>query len=459
MQKRMWVVLGVVGIGATAAGCGGGSGGPGGPGSSSGASGSSSITEPTTTLQSTTKIDVKAEAHGTVTVALASDDPGDLALRKKQAAAFEKLYPKIKIKIQLIPAQSYDQKIATEIAGGNAPDVFGTGDVVIPSLVKKNYTLDLLPYMKADGYDTSALLPQVLEGLTYDGKVVGLTDNWDTQVMYYNKDMFAKAGVAEPTNDWTWDDYMAAAKKLTSGSGRNKIYGSEWQKWWVPIADAVGGAGGSEYDQAGTKCTLTDPKSVAGLSFVQSLVKAGVDPGPTENGALGMEGDEFFLNGKAAMMIGAGRWAAYEFLGAKFNWAIAPIPKGPAGRSNFFHLGAYAIPSNSKNPDAAWKFLRFITSEQGVLMGAENAQGMPAIKALVDNPVIKNTAVVTKHNGLQPFLDSLPSARRAPQLSNFALYQDKIDAAVLGVWQGKTTPEKAAASACKAVDAQFAKGS
>jgi multiple sugar transport system substrate-binding protein len=426
--------------------CGSG-GGPGGPAGNS-------PEMPDKALTGSVKVDVNAEPTGTISVAVPSDAPGDVALRRKQAEAFMRKYPKVKVTVVTVPATGYDQKILTMIAGGKAPDVFGTGDVVIPTIVNKNYALDLKPLMQADGFDTSAYLPQVIDGLTYDGKIVGLTDNWDTQVMYYNRALFKRAGVAPPTNDWTWADYEAAAKKLTSGEGRDKVYGSQWGKWFVPVLDVVAAAGGTTYGTNNDRCGLTDPQSLAGLQFLDRLRAEGVDPGATEDGALaGRTPEQAFMAGKAAMFIGAGRWDAFEFAQAKnLDWAVAPLPKGPAGRSNFFHLAAFSIPSNSKNPNAAWKFLRFITSDEGVRMGLDNMQGVPALKSVATDPSVASNPLVSRHDALQPFLDSLPTARRAPQLTNFFRYQDKIDAAMQPLWKGKMSPQEAAQSACKAVN-------
>ena len=430
--------------------------------SGGGPAGSADAQLPTKTLKNSVKVNLTAAPSGTISVAVPTDAPGDIALRKKQAKAFEQRYPKVKVKVVTVPATGYDQKILTLIAGGHAPDVFGSGDVQIPTIVNKNYALDLKPYMDADKFDTSAFYPQVIDGLTYDGKVVGLTDNWDTQVMYYNRKLFQQAGVQPPTADWTWDDYAAAAKKLTSGSGPNKTWGSVWQKWFVPVGDAVTAAGGQVYAEDNKSCALTQPAAMKALTFLDQLHKDGSDPGYVTldpRNALGRSGDDVFKDGKAAMLVGDGRWAAYDFQSVKgLDWAMAPVPKGPVTRSNFFHLSMFAIPSNTKNPNAAWQFLKFITSEEGAKMGIDNAQGIPAREAVAKSQAVAGAPLATEHDAYQPLIDSLPTARRAPQLSNFSNYQDKIDNALEPLWRGKKSPQEAAANACKAVDPILAKG-
>ena len=156
-----------------------------------------------------------ATISGTVTMAEPGDNPGDLALRKKLAADFMKLHPGVTIKFTIVPGTSYDQKIQTMIAGGKAPDIFGSGDVQIPNIVAKKFALNLTPLVKRDKYDLSQFYPAIVQNLTYGGQLVGLTDNYDTEVMYYNTTLFQKAGVAPPTSSWTWADFVNAATRLT----------------------------------------------------------------------------------------------------------------------------------------------------------------------------------------------------------------------------------------------------
>ena len=183
--SRLGVLASVATLTVTVAACGGSGGGPG---------GNDNAALPDKKLEGGVKVDVAAEPTGEISIAVPADAPGDIALRRKQAEAFEAKYPKVTVKITTIPSDGYDQKILTLIAGGKAPDIFGSGDVVIPTIVNRNYALDLKPYMEADGFDTKAFYPEVIDGLTYEGKIVGLTDNWDTQVMYYNRALFQEAG-------------------------------------------------------------------------------------------------------------------------------------------------------------------------------------------------------------------------------------------------------------------------
>jgi raffinose/stachyose/melibiose transport system substrate-binding protein len=95
-----------------------------------------------------------------VTVALPADNPGDIELRNQLAKQFMEENPDIDVKVQVIPSNGYNEKIFTAVAAGNPPDIFNSGDIVIPTIVNKNYALDLTEFIEKDGYNTSAFYPE-----------------------------------------------------------------------------------------------------------------------------------------------------------------------------------------------------------------------------------------------------------------------------------------------------------
>lgn len=403
--------------------------------------------------KSTAKAPPKPKAvSGTVVMTEPGDNPGDISLRRQLAAAFKKTHPKVDVKVLVVPATNYDQKVQTMIAGGRPPDIFGSGDVQIPNIVSKNFALDLTPYTKRDNYSLSDFYPQVIDGLTYNGKLVGLTDNWDTQVMYYNDSLFKKANVAPPTADWTWDDFVSAAKKLTSTSGKTKVYGAVYDNWFAPYYDQMWANGGDPYPDKGTKCGYDSKESVSAFDSIVGLYKSGVSPTPSQFSGQGAE--QLFLTGRVGMMVGSGRWAAYDLRDVKaFDWKVAPIPKGSSGkRANFFHLSMFAIARTSKNPEAAWEFLKYMVSPEGIKLGLSAAQGIPSRQSIAKSAAFTGDPFVTAHNSVQPFIESLPTVHRAPYLPNFSQVNDAVDAQLDAVWALKQTPAQVLPKICQKVN-------
>lgn len=433
MNRRHRRRLAVTGFAATMAivmaGCGGGSGK-----SSSGA----------TAPPAPTKV------SGAVLMAMPGDNPGDLALRKDLAKKFMAKNPDVHVTFTVIPGTSYNQKVQTMIAGGKAPDLFNGGDVQIPNYVAKKFVLDLKPYVEREKYDLSGFYPQIIENLTYNGELVGLTDNYDTQVMYYNTDLFKKAGVAEPTSDWTWDDFLAAARKLTSGTGSTKTYGAVYDNWFAPYYDQIWADGGDPFPANGSKCGFASPEAVKAFTQIQDLYKEGLSPSPSAFSANGSE--QQFLSGKIGMLIGNGRWSAYTFKDVKkFGWKVAPLPKGDKGRANFFHISMFAIPRASKNPEAAFAFLKYMVSEEGIKAGLGNMQGIPSRKAIAESASFKDAPINVEHNAVQPFTESLPTVHRAPSLTNFSEVNDTATAKLSPIWSLKASPATTLPAVCAAI--------
>jgi multiple sugar transport system substrate-binding protein len=399
-------------------------------------------------------------ATGSITVAEPSDNPGDIQARKKLADQFMKLHPDIPVKILVIPAQNYDEKVLTLIAGGKPPDLFVSGDVQIANMVSKNYAVNLDDFAKKDNYDLSQFYPQIVDGLTFNGSLAGLTDNWDTQVMYYNKTMFDDAKVPTPTADWTWDDFQSAAQKLTSGSGSHKQYGAVFDPWFAPLYSTIWSFGGDVTSADGKTCELNQPPAVEAINFILNLYKQGISPSPQAMSQQGQGAEQIFLSGRAAMMIGSGRWAAYDLQTVKrFQWEMAPLPQGPSGRANFFHLSMFGIARTSTKGQAAWEFLKYMLSKKGIETTIGNAQGLPSVPSLVKDPAFANSPVVKQHDTVDPMLTSLPTAHRAPNIVAFNEFGDKQDAAFDPVWSGKQDPQAAMDAFCKSIDPLLQEGS
>ena len=391
---------------------------------------------------------------GTVVVMLPSDNPGDIELRRKQAEAFMKGNSDVKVSVQVIPSEGYNERVFTSIAGGNAPDIFNSGDVVIPSIVQRNVAKDLNEFVNKEDYDLNQFYPEIIEGLTFEDQLVGLTDNWDTQVMYYNRDLFRKAGVAEPTADWTWDDAVAAAEKITSGSGDSKVWGMMHETWFAPFHDQVYSFGGEVFDAEGTECRLDEGASVEAVQSIVDVMQAGYAPEPQVFEQEGQDPFSTFAAGKAGMWLGSGRWSAFDLQGVKeLDWAIAPRPSGPDGeRSNFFHLAMYAITSQSNDAESAWEFLKYMVSPEGITAAFESMQGIPSQPSLADDPEIVNSKLVKQHDAFDPFIESLPTVRPAPFLTNFAEVDDAILNGLDPVWRGEADVQSTLTQVCERVD-------
>ncbi|GAA3306696.1 extracellular solute-binding protein [Nonomuraea dietziae] len=128
-------------------------------------------------------------------------------------AAFEKENPKVDVVVETAPYDQYFTKLQTSIAGGTAPDTFELNYENFVTYASAGSLLDLGSV--AGDSAPAGYAKESLEAFKHEGKQYALPASFSTVVLFYNKELFKKAGVAEPTTSWTWKDEQAAAEKLT----------------------------------------------------------------------------------------------------------------------------------------------------------------------------------------------------------------------------------------------------
>lgn len=140
-------------------------------------------------------------------------------------AAFEAEHPGIKVEYETAAWDAYFTKLQTVVAAKQAPDAFELNYENFVTYADKGALADLTPLIAADtGFSTDVYNPTALAAFAQDGKQLGLVESFSNVVLFYNKDLFDKAGVAYPTADWTWTEELAAAQKLTDTA--NGVWGN-----------------------------------------------------------------------------------------------------------------------------------------------------------------------------------------------------------------------------------------
>jgi multiple sugar transport system substrate-binding protein len=197
-------------------------------------------------------------------------------------------------------------------------------------------------------------------------------------MLFYNKDLLSKAGVEEPSENWTLDDVKSAALKVTE-SGGGRIWGLAGgpspasadlaPPWLLPF--------GARYvNETQTACVINEPKAIETMRFWHELRDKKAVPTPAQAAAVLPDA---FVVGRAGFQL-AGTWATPQLQSlAKFQWSMAKWPKGPVAQSTAAEGSAYAITEKSENADAAWIYLNEYISEAGQnFMWASTGRGSPS---------------------------------------------------------------------------------
>ena len=366
-------------------------------------------------------------------------------------STFEAQHPDIKIEYTTAPFDNYFTKLQTDFAAGNAPDVFELNYENFVTFASRETLKPLTPYLEGeDGIGADIFYPAALDAFQYDGVQYGLPITFSTVVLYYNKDLFDAAGLEYPTNDWTWDDVMSAAEKLTDPSKR--VWGIyQPVQFWEFYKTAAAAGGGLEVSP---EVRIDTPENRQALHYLVDKVQtAGVMP--TDAQLSGVANEDLFLNGQLGMLV-SGIWMFDKFQDAAFDWDIAVEP-GSARKATHFFANAAGIANDSDVADAAWQWVKFLASSPEVAQTRiESNWELPALS--LDNAGV-----------LQPYLDrgapadrnavfaSLEYAVTPPVVENQPELQDIINQELEAARLGTKTVEEALESAQSRVEALLAR--
>ncbi|QGQ46479.1 ABC transporter substrate-binding protein [Metabacillus sediminilitoris] len=272
---------------------------------------------------------------------------------------FEEKNPNINIELVNIP-EDYSQKINSMIIGGTAPDVILSWEADINRFAESGAIDSLEEYIeKTDAFKMEDFIPAVNKLNKNNGSIYGLPWSYASEFLYYNKDMFDKAGVEYPTADWTWADFEEAAKKLTIREGSNTVqWGADAISFPGIWYSSIGAAGDDVVDAEGNLDLSNGLRKT--LEFQNKLTNEDkVIPQPSVGG----EVSDLFAAGKAAMTRN-GSWYIASYKENDFNWDIAPLPKEERSYSSL-HTGFFTINSNSEHKEEAWKFIEYMMGDTG----------------------------------------------------------------------------------------------
>lgn len=376
---------------------------------------------------STTTSTATSASMEPVTLQYAIWDKNQEAAMKQVADAFTAEHPNVNIQIQVTAFGDYWTKLQTAASGGAGPDVFWMNGPNFQLYASNG----LLAPLDDQGIDASKYSQGLVNLYTYEGKLYGAPKDFDTIGCWYNKKLFDAAGVDYPKAGWTWDDFRAAATKLTDK--KKGVYGVVAAQYnQMEYYNTIYQAGGQVISADGKTSGYGSPEALAGVTFWTDFIKKGESP--TAQQMTDTEPNTIFQNGKAAMFWN-GSWAAGGYAGTdiKNDVDVAPLPAGPAGNMSVVH--GLATVANAKGPhaDVAKQFAAFAGGEKAAMIQAKSGAVIPAYQGTQQAWIDANP----QYN-LQVFIDALGNAVPYPVSKNTSAW-NKLEGDILTqVWAGKT---------------------
>lgn len=347
----------------------------------------------------------------------------------------------IKVDVTVIPESDYSSKLNQMVSTGDvSTDIYVVWENDIGNFAKSGGILPLDDRLAKSSIKSSDFIDAVAKLSDGLGGTYGLPWCAATELLYYNRDLFGKAKIAAPTNDWSYADFKAAAEKLTqkAADGSTSVYGCalpNTQTWWA----GIGGAGDKVYDPSNGSLVIGDG-AVSFVTDCRDMVKKGVMPAPSSDTA------DLFAAGKAAMSW-QGSWAIGTYGGKlPFQWDVATIPTNKT-KYNTLHTGFYTINAKSKNQDAAFKVIEYLMGEDGQSINSKASGNPSAIKSIAEKGAWKVESAKTIQNW-----DAVTDSLNAGVFGYTCLPSGVTNNAVSecnAALQGQKTPKEAVDSAVK----------
>jgi ABC-type glycerol-3-phosphate transport system substrate-binding protein len=293
------------------------------------------------------------------------------------------------------------QQLSTFCAGGKCPDVLMAWELTYAELAARGVLLDLNTMLARDQAFAAELksdsIPSLYDTFAFNGGQYALPEQWSGNFLFYNKRLFAEAGVPPPPRTWeqpwTFAEFLDTAKALTkrTGSGRTTQWGfvnifvsfysaglfamNNGVPWSTPLKNP-------------THFNFDNDAFMEAVQFYADLSnKHRVAPDASE--VQSMSTPDLFATGKAAMGLG-GHWRYQTFIRADdLDFDVAPLPVGPRrqgqpARSNIGSTGL-AISASSQRKEQAWEFVKFATGPVGQALTGESTLFVPVLRSALNS--------------------------------------------------------------------------
>ena len=352
---------------------------------------------------------------------------------------FRREHPEVAVQVEHAPAFGYQEKLQILFLGGNAPDVMYVNQDFLPAFAGRGWLLPLDEFVARDRarLEPEDFFVEPYERFRHQGRLYGICKDFTTLVLYYNRDLFEKWDVPLPEPDWTWDDFLRTAQALT----REGDYGFLLETWPEELFPWVWQAGGEVARDDPPQWLMGAPQhldaSAEALQFLSDLIwEHRVAPGPSQTRDQG--GNALFLRGQVAMCT-YGRWACMEFKNVQdFDWGVAPLPRRRRAATSTFAV-SYSVAASTRQPDAAWTLVRFLTGKAAQEAVAHSAQAIPARRSAATSDAFRAPDALSHlpfEVAADPYVDAVPVGRFSPRFETAAEVKTAFSRGVEPLWNG-----------------------
>ena len=358
--------------------------------------------------------------------------------------------PNITIKPLFVNNDKALQKLTVALQGGEPPDITYQYGSSLPQLAAAPGLLDLTQWVQQPDVNWNDFIPGARTAATFQGKVLGLPALIDNLAIVYNKTLFDQAGLSYPTDQWTWDDFRAAAKALTDPAKKQfgfsyPMDASEDTVWhYDPL---LWQNGGSILNADGSAAAFN---SAQGVQALQVLAGMAVDD---KSVFLDLQNSPYtglFNSGKIGMLV-TGPWDLSSF--PDVNYGVQILPGWGGDHETIAGPDMWCVFDNGDGrAQAALKFLSWLTAAAQIRKEALKTGHLP-----IRLSVVNDAAFIQQFGkafpGVDVFAENLTNVKQArPVLVTYPQISEAMGNAIVSVMLGRSDPKSALDQAASQAD-------
>ena len=369
---------------------------------------------------------------------------------------YNKDHPDVRVTQLMTSNDLVLQKVLTAVRGGSPPDIAYMYGSWAPNIAEIPTVTDLSGYVSQPGWNWDDFYPAERAAATVGDKVVGVPALVDNLAVVYNKSLFAEAGIAPPTKDWTWDDFRTAAAKLTNSKGQYGTLisgdGSEDTVWhYLPM---LWGAGGDILSPDNQRAVFN---SAAGVRALTTLQQMAVTDKSIYVDATNANGVNLMNSGKIGMLV-TGPWDLPAFTDIEYGVQVLPAyPGSDEGHQTISGPDNWVIFNNGgERQKAALDFVKWITAAQQIQSTSAATGELPTRTSVGQDPALV-AELTQKVPGTETFIENLSNVKKArPTVPQYPTISQALGQAIGSVLLGTAQPADALNTAAQAADAALA---
>lgn len=374
--------------------------------------------------------------------------PQEYRLNLQLIREFEKTHTGVEVRYINEPGGRAMDKLQVMIGAGKPPDVMSIHGAFVIPLAAQGALLDLEPLIRQQReLNLSDFLPRMVNMCRWQGKLYSLPRYTSVYVMFYNKGLFDAAGVPLPSDGWTWDGYLAAAKKLTKrgASPAQDQWGCVIDVWSARAFPWIWQSGGEILDKKTMRCLVNSPQAIEAVQFLTSLRHRWKVCPPTSQEDY-RETKEWFKGGRVAMFV-SGAWDIQVLRQAEnLQWDVAPLPKGKQP-ATLLGMENYAIAAKTEHPREAFELFSFLLSPRAQKLMADRLDKQPSLHSVLYGPYLKAKVNYNR----KVLVDAISYGREAPNIPEWTRVERHLNEQMDRIWQGEVSVEEGLRTAAQRV--------